>query len=309
MGALLTSSEPLARAAAPPASCNAVRVVESGELAAAWGPAVSALRAQVARLSPAECTDVTLVVQAQRGGVLLTASTSDGRRGERALSRPASLVPVALGLIASVPPEESTESPPTPEEAPTPTALPPPDAPAPPVRTESRPPPTVHLDVALSAGGRFGFPTRVGMAELEARADAVADSWLVAASARFAPFGAHLGAAIPGYAYDEVVLGLGFGRRWTAGAAALDVTVSPELAVMTEEGDLPADGTGGTDSEVRVAAAARVHVPLGDRWKPSLTLDAELAPLARAPLRVDAALPPLPTWTLGLRAGAVGDLL
>ncbi len=307
MAALITSAAPVARAAPSRAPCSAVRVVQSGDLGPGWREAVAALRAEVASLGPSECAEVTFVVQGDKDGVLLTASTLDGRRGQRAVTRPSSLVFVALGLMASIPPEESVEPPPA-AESPSAAELPPPDAPAPPARTAAPPAPTVRLEAALAAGARFGFPTRVGMAELEARADVVAGSWLVVASARFAPFGASLGRTIPGYAYDEIVLGLGFGRRWVAGAAALDVTVSPELAVMTEEGDLPADGAGGTESEARVAAAVRLHLPLGDGWKPSVTVDAELAPLAHA-LRVEAALPPLPTWTLGVRAGAVGDLL
>lgn len=310
-----------AAATEPPEACAAVRVVESGALAPAWRSAVASLRAEVRRLRPAECVEITLVVRPEKDGALLTASAIDGRRGERAIGRPASLVSVALGLIASVPAEESataaaSSTAPSPTQAtqagdaPSPAELPPPDPPAPPARTEAKAPPSVHLEAALAAGGRFGFPTRIAMADLEARADAVAGAWLVIATARFAPFGARLsGRAIPGFAYDEVVLGVGFGRRWVAGDAALDVTLSPELAVMTEEGDLPTDGTGGTDAAARLAAAARLHLPFAQRFKPTLSVDAELVPSTRAALRVDAALPPLPTWTLGLRAGAVGELL
>jgi hypothetical protein len=146
------------------------------------------------------------------------------------------------------------------------------------------------------------------MADLEARADVVAHGWLVLAAVRYAPLGTRVGAdAVPGYAYDEIALSVGFGRRVPLGNAALDITLAAEAVIMTEEGDVPADGVGGTDAQVRVDGAARLVVPLGSRWRPSVTLDTEFAP--PAPIHVDARLPPLPTWTMGLRAGAVGDLL
>ena len=237
----------------------------------------------------------------------LIASTLDGRQAERRIARSASLVPIALGLISSVPPEREASPPETPPEEVPPSAaeLPPPEpvvsrAPVP------LPPPRVQVEIGVAAGVRMGFPTRVAMADLEARAAVVAGGWLVVASARFAPFGVRAG--ISGYSYDEVALGLGFGRRVDLGAAALDVTFSPELVVMTEEGDAPADGVGGTESEARLDVAGLLRLPWGTGWKPTLALDAELAPLSHA-LRADPALPALPTWTLGLRVGAAGNLL
>jgi hypothetical protein len=305
---MLVTTSAVDAGSAPPPPCDAVRVVDAASLGASWRQALVDLRAQVRKLGPAECVEVTLVLAADGERVRLIASTLDGRHAERRVAQASSLVPIALGLITSAPPEGEQPAegpaPPPPSAA----ELPPPDVPvARAVPAEPPAPPRVQVAVAVAVGARAGFPTRVAMMDLEARADVIADGWLVAASLRYSPFGVRSGGA-SGYTYDEVALGLGFGRRVMLGDAALDLTVAPELVVMTQELDAPTDGAGGVESEARLGATARLRLPFGTRWRPLLAIDADLAPLSRA-LVIDSSLPPLPTWTLGLAAGALGDLL
>jgi hypothetical protein len=159
------------------------------------------------------------------------------------------------------------------------------------------------------AGSRIGMPTRVAVAELELRGDVFVDDWFLVATIRYAPLGFTLRRkAIPGYIYDEIQLGLGVGKRVSLGSARVDIALAPAIVIMTEEGDLP-DGTGGTAFGARLNASARIAFGQA-RFRPALVLDAEIAPLVLlSPVRVDPGLPPLPTWTFGLRGGVVGNLL
>jgi hypothetical protein len=97
--------------------------------------------------------------------------------------------------------------------------------------------------------------------------------------------------------------------------ATAPVTVEPEVATPAP---VPPRAPAAQIDEralgfqLSAAAGARVgfHGTGGTRrFNATLTIDADLAPGSiSAPRRVDEALPPLPSWTLGLRAGVAGDL-
>ncbi len=298
-----------ARARGDEPLCTSVRIVPTTPLGSAWSAAISALVAETSRLPASECPDATISVRATRGTLILGITTRHGT-AERAVRSPDALVPIVLGALASVP--VATVAP-TRDEAPaapapaSPVELVEPPAPlAEPVSTPLPPPtPTsIGVDVAVTLGARYGAPTRVLLADVEGRFDITVNRWIFAATLRYAPAGVLFREPIAGYAYDEIDLGLGVGRRIDVGPLRADLLASASIVLMNEEADLNENGTGGDNSDVRLGVTARVVAPLGGPWSLVVAADGEVAPFVVAtPSRVDARLPPMPTWTLGGRAG------
>jgi hypothetical protein len=85
----------------------------------------------------------------------------------------------------------------------------------------------------------------------------------------------------------------------------LDVALSPVLVVVAEEAEVTVDVDGA--AELRVQASLRFLPSLSGVFRPAVTLDGEVVPVSAANEAIT--LPPLPRWTLGLRAGIAGDLL
>ena len=296
-------------ATADGARCTSAQVVESAELTASWRIAVVRLRDELASLR--ECSPSTLSVGPAPGGVRLTFTTTDGRRAERVVTSPGALAEVAVGLVASIPvdvmpPAEDEEA--HDERAEVPVAQPAAEDAAKPAEAANplaaRP---VRVEAGATAGIRLGMPTRVLVTDIELRADVLVEGWFLLAAVRYAPLGVRFASPpIPGYVYDEVVVSIGAGRRFGRPPFVLDAAIATSLAVMTEEGDIP-DGTGGTTSDARIAANARLLFGRS-RVRVAASLYTELAPVGAAPT-VDPTLPSLPTWTLGLGVGVVGDVL
>ncbi len=307
-----------AQARADSAGCAAVVVTSSDPLSDEWERAVADLRAQLARSTG--CAAGTIAIARASRGVALVLTTADGRATRRLVASPDALVAIGLGLVAAIPVESavtpsasaSTASPPaaTGSSSADRIELPPPDAPPrrPPLAPSS---PRFALGVGL--GARLGEPTRVAMGELEARADVIiGDGWLVAASARAAIGTRVAGAAVEGYGYTEYGFALGAGRRLRVGRGAIDLTLSPTLVLVDEEGGrsgVPGDTASGGLTYVRVEAAGRYLFARSEGWRFGVTIGADAAPtmLGAAP-RLDVPLPALPTWTLFARATAVGEL-
>jgi hypothetical protein len=119
-----------------------------------------------------------------------------------------------------------------------------------------------------------------------------------------------------------VSLGVGVGRRFHAGRAAVDLAFEPSFVVMHMEYDAPggseAESWDGTVVTLRADVSARLALPIGDSWVLTLTIDGGLAPSILANptrLQVPESItagnppPPFPAWTGGLRIGASGALL
>ncbi|AKU94867.1 hypothetical protein AKJ09_01531 [Labilithrix luteola] len=302
-----------AEAQARPNACDAVRVGAGNDLPPPWQEAVEALRTRAKTLPRDDCQAVEITVRRDGDRVIASASTADGRRAERAIRTPSDLVPVALGLVASIPPEE--------EERPVATRATPPSSVAPDESKEpdekSRPlpeptPPSLRLSLGAATGVRAGFPTSAGMFEIEGFANLLARDWVVSASVRWVPYGWRFTPGPPGeqYSYQEVALGLGFGRRFTASSLVIDAIASTVLVSSTESTGEGYDSDGGFKAQVRLDAAFRLSLPITRHWSAVAVLDGELDPFhVAAPIRFDPESPPLPTWTIGLRLGASGDLL
>ena len=291
------------------------RVSASTELAPAWADAVADLKRQLAAIPSAESQPLTLSIEPVASAVRIVALADDGRRVERRVGQPAMLVPIALGLVISIPADPSAEtaapqttasaSPPAP---PSPSAVEP--APPAPVPVAPSPMPShataVRLGVAL--GGRFGVPSTISMIDLEARADLRVDRLLLFASFENVPFGFVSGQGLDADAYRESSIALGLGRTIPVGSCALDLAGAPSIVTMRLSRDAP-NHARADDVELRVGISARLDVPLSKSWDFTITADTDVIPDAlRSANRIDP-LPAFPAWTSGLRVGASGALL
>ena len=295
-------------------ACAGVRIEMGADLGQEWEVAVRQLREELARLGRGDCERVTLSVRRERGAVLLVAAGADGRRAERVLEQAAALVPTALGLVLSIPPEPPGS----------PVHVPSAESSSPPVARDRVPEPSpattgaraVSAWLGFGVGARVGQPTSVVMADIEGRADLLLNHWLLMASFRYAPVGIVRDLRLDIDAYHEIAIGLGVGRSLDVGPISFDFALTPTLVAAKMEGDAKAgedrdtDDVRQSDIQLRIGASARGLLPVGRSWRLTFSSDAEIAPAeAAAPVRLDPRLPPLPSWTAGLRVGATGELL
>jgi len=325
------SAAGLAVAFAPVARADegCATVVPAKGLPTLWTVALDELRAQIARLAGSECQPMTLSVEPVDGYARVVATTRDGRRAERIVRRPESLVPTALGLLMAIP-----------EQAP-PASASPAAPPSEPDGTRSlteaartRPTTSIPLPVppavssikgvwtGLSAGLRLTAPTAVTVVDVEARADILFERWLLFTTIRSAVVSCLGQQGLDCDVYTDVSAGAGVGRRVRTGTAAIDVGLEPSVVVMHMEYDLPRGSEGqplqGTLVALRLDASARLALPLGPSWALTVTIDGGLAPTILASptsLPVPAGTggsdqpPPFPAWTGAVRVGATGALL
>jgi hypothetical protein len=283
-------------------------------LGAAWTGALAELRRQVALVPAADCQPMTLSIEPSDGGARVIAVTVDGRRAERHVRHPESLVATALGLLMAIP----TDVPPPAPAPPAVSAVPssPARGPAPPAVVAAAHP-ALGIWAGLATGVRLADPTNVTVLDVEARADLLIDRWLALASIRSAVASCLGKQGVDCDVYNDVSVGLGAGRRFRAGDAAVDVALAPSVVWMHMEYDAGTEASGGQGNEValRLDASARLAVPLGDSWALTLTVDAGLAPsMLASPTRIQlpsgaGVVPPFPAWTGGVRIGASGALL
>lgn len=268
---------------------------------------------------------MTLTVEARDSSVRLVAIGEDGSRAERVVADPASLAPIALGLVLSIPPDpEPREAKAPPASAAAPAPLAPGKAPPeggraaewgqPAGAAALQPAREVQAWLGASVGGRLSAPVAISMADVEGRADVLLDQWLLFAAFRYVPLGLASAQGVDSDVYREIAVSLGAGRRvHLGGNALLDAGVAPSLVAMRMETDRVAGDEGAdqvaNDIELRVGASFRLAVPVARRWAVTVTADADVAPGSVAAQRRVGSMPPFPTWTGGLRVGASGALL
>ena len=297
---------PSAQAAA---RCTGVRIHAADDVGGAWASAVEQLKQQVPAAGPSDCAGVTVSIEpGPSGEAHLAAMAWDGRFTERNVQRPADLAATVLGLIASIPAEGTTADPEQGPASQPSLALSPPEptlAPAP-----AAPPatPPVRLLLGLGAGIRFTAPSPMELLDFEARGDVIVRDWIVSLSLRYAP---SIGPDNSDTTYEELVAGLGVGRRFHLGAESLDVSVLPTVAVMNmqwdeDDPDAKSDGT----AEFRLALHLRWAAPINRFWQLTITADTDLTPAGLDHVeRLGPTAPALPAWTGGVRIGGTGLLL
>lgn len=309
MVAVLFSVIPARSALGEPArkgACDKVTVELAESLSKDWIAAGVDLRSALAT-SEAPCTAVALRLEPAATGARLSATTPDGSIADRAIAHPSALVPTALGLVASLPPD---------------VAPPPPAAPKIVTAEKRSDPPSLHTVVlparpgptslwfGVSTGARIAEPSFLAMMDIEARVTLERGGWLAFGSIRY---GSSLGETLVWAAdasYDEVAGAVGIGRRFPIGATNLDLALVPSL-VSASLGDDDETGVGTPSRlELRVGASAQWWLQTDEGWRVTLTADTDVAPRGlERPLRSDVDEPPLPVWTAGLRLGASGSIL
>jgi hypothetical protein len=280
----------------------------SGELEnAVWREAVASLRLHLQRLDTSRCGETILYLRSGETTATLEAVTRAGQHALRPVRDPALLIPIAMGLLATIPDEPGERFPPSDDsvamrrEGRRPLAV-----------VASAAPAVVDVDLGLTSGARLNFGPPTLLVDIEGRADIAVKGWIVMASARYAA-----NALVPddgptGYSYTEASISAGFGRRVVLGSSLLDVTVAPTIVSVSAAADNPAGGEAEerTAAQTRLAAAVRysLHGPGG--WRFSGIADGDFSPSSmKAPQRLGNSLPTLPRWSLGLRLGVMCDLL
>jgi hypothetical protein len=300
-------------------------VESAGGLEPVWASALADLRRQLTEMPAADCRGVALTVERVPEGVRVVATARDGGRAERIVQRPASLVATGLGLVMTIPRDESAARPPPPAPPPAPSPPSPSLAvqPAPPPPAPAAPAHTVGVELGVEAGGRVAVPGAITMIDVEVHAGVILDQWLLFLSIRDAPLGLFAQQGVDADAYVEAAAGLGVGRRFDVGLATFDVALVPSLVATRMEYDYPpgseSNGFQGNDVELRLGALVRMGLPLSRTWRLTLTVDTDLAPgnlanPARISLPSTITAPPgeptpFPAWTTGIRLGATGALL
>ncbi len=299
------AQEPCARLTAPP------------DLPPGWADAVRDLTRALAELPSTQCSPLALSLEPAEGVIRIVAEAQDGRRAVRSVAQPSLLVPIALGLVISVPPDTVASAP----------SVPSPPTPAPPVAsagvaptfasTSSIAPPratdvaeahTVAVWLGIAVGGRIGVPSTVSMVDVEARADLRIERLLVFVSFRNVPVGFVAGQGFDGDAYHESSIAFGVGRSGPLGPYRLDVSIAPSLVTMRLSKDAPVHARA-DDVELRVGVSARLNVPLWPNWYLTVSADTDVIPdFLRSEERI-APLPAFPSWTSGFRLGVSGAVL
>jgi hypothetical protein len=289
------------------------RLDASPDLSPAWRNAEEDLTAQLSTLPSAPCTPVTLTIESIDGAVRVVAQAADGRRAVRNVGDPSLLVSTALGLVISIPPDDAARAA-SPLASSNPPAVavsvaPPAALPAHPVASATAAPSraaSVWLGVAL--GARYGVPSSVRMAAVEASADLRIDRLLLFVSFESAPIGFVAGQGSDGDAYRESSVAFGVGRSFALASCTLDLSVAPALVSMRLGRDVPTPARA-NDVDLRVGALVRLNVPLSAAWRLTFTADTDVIPDAlRSAVRTDP-LPAFPAWTTGFRAGVSGAVL
>jgi hypothetical protein len=303
-------------AEAQDSACELVSVDAAPGLEPTWLRAADDLRATLAHeLTGQECIALRLQLDPSPDGVLVRVHSADGRETLRTVRDSRALVPVVLGLLATVPVDHPAPPRSDPPAGPSPRPAVPGD-PGPRELADSgglhAAEPAVSAPVGvvlgLSTGIRGGVPTDVAMWDNELRIDAILHAWTLVAQLRYAFLGQVAGIAPDTDVYEEIGLGFGAGKQLEWGRNVLDLTVSPSVVFVNIERDAPVEKAGEL-AQLRIGAAARYRYRLG-LWSFTLTLDSEIAPGSLIRERhPDSSLPPIPAWTLGLRVGAATSLL
>lgn len=105
---------------------------------------------------------------------------------------------------------------------------------------------------------------------------------------------------------SEVSIGLSLGRTLISAPIELTAAFAPSLAVISMEGELDEIEAEGAKLDPRLGIGLRAAWPIAGRWRGIAALGGEVAPGALgdpARRRIDPALPPVPSYSIGLTLG------
>ena len=243
------------------------------------------------RISPAD-RDLAIAV-----------TLADGRSTSRLVHLPEALRPTLEALIV-LPPERrpsapAVDVPPPAPSIPSRQELPPAPSPVLPFAAAE---PRVGIELGGGVGARLAERSYLSLA-VDAFAQMRVGSWLLGTAFRWDFLGQKQAPRVSTFETETVSAGLLVARRKTFGFGALDVGVTPRLAVETQTYEGSAGESSLDATDVRLGAFGRLAFGTG-ALRGLVGLDGELSPTRlRRTLRLDPLLPPLPAWSLGISAG------
>lgn len=278
--------------------CAALGIRVEGELSAQWQAVLERACLDIDERFT-DATAHTRITPVDRD-LTVAVTLADGRSTSRRVHVPEALRPTLEALIV-LPPERRpsaavADAPPPP---PTHQELPPAPPPAPPfVAAEPR----VGIELGGGVGARLASHAYRSLA-VDAFAQVRVGSWLLGTVFRWDFLGQKEAPLVSTFETETVGAGLLVARRQGFGFGALDVGVTPRLAVETQTYETSGGEHSLDSTDVRLGAFARLAFGTG-ALRGLLALDAELSPTRlRRTIRLDPLLPPLAAWSLGVSAG------
>ncbi|MEZ4443588.1 MAG: hypothetical protein R3B72_31240 [Polyangiaceae bacterium] len=279
--------------------CEPARAVgDLDGLPAAWGDALSDLVDATRDPSqPWGCPRALVALAVAGEGATLVVERPGARSMERPVTAPADLVPIGKAMLARA------EAAPPPE-----LPAPPPPASAGPDAATSDAPAAAYLDA--TAAFRYHGTSNVMTAGASLRGTLPVGQLRIGLAGRYTQLVAPLSNQQPELGFTDLGITAILGYqlvdapvRFVAGLTGSVVVVGLETEGPDPIGDL--DDRERDQVDARLGLEARLAVPLGSVFSFLSALEVEMAPAALAQLdrRLDAALPFLPSYVLGLSAG------
>ncbi|NOU31928.1 MAG: hypothetical protein HOO96_28825 [Polyangiaceae bacterium] len=235
--------------------------------------------------------------------LIVEVELEDGRSALRRV-RDIDLLGPTLEALLVLPPRAPAAAAPAPLPTVAISAAIPPTAPS--TRGDAHAHPTANLDAeggsgALRIAGREAYLSLAPALFANLRVG----PWLFGIEARWDAFQSEVTLPAPGFEMETLGSGLSVARRFRPRFGTLDVGVAPRLLAETQSFLQQGNEVADTQTDVRIGTFARLAV--GDATlRFFVGVDFELSPgRIRRRIRIDPALPPLPSWSSGLTAGIV----
>jgi hypothetical protein len=285
-------------AAAAEGPCEDPRLEVQKPLGAPWEDALRATCKDLPRGADGD-PEAHVKVRELGNELVLEVRLADGREAVRLVKSPEAL-PQTLDAVLRLP--VLAPKPPTPPEPKPAAEKTTPPAPEPP-RTRDLPrAETLGIDAGAILGGRVGgsepyislSPTLFGQIRVRGFSIGLSVRWEVIQKS----------ANSHKPEMNTLAAGLVFGRRIGTAPFAVDLGLSPRIAVVTQTTGRRADEVDHSVADLRVAAFGRAYFGSG-QLRFVVETDVELSPAdLQNDRRLDANLPLLPSWGLGLSVGA-----
>ena len=268
----------------------------------AWQLQLDALVEATRQLGqPWSCPAASASLQVEEGVGTLRIERPGAASMSRQLGAPEELVPLGKAMLAR----------PAPPEPPPQITLPPGlgSGEAPGGAASEPQPPRALVEAAATV--RYVGVSELMAVGVAARGTLPFDRWLASLWVRYTAFVADVGDSGADLDYSELVIGGAAGYSLLTEPVRLDAALTVGMAVVDMETQSTAsvqDGPQEVQSGLvdgRVGLELALVVPLTEMFHLPIALDADLAPasLANSDRRLDPLLPPVPAYTLGLRAG------
>ncbi|HEX3597768.1 MAG TPA: hypothetical protein VHU80_21815 [Polyangiaceae bacterium] len=310
----LLSVTPAVSWAGESTACRAAHVSVDGELDTDWRESVERLCEELSTMTDVDSSALLNIVQAGHD-VQVKVTLVGGRTALRVVHSPDDLLTIVEALTVALPPARSAPTPASPavNAAPPNSRLPPaPDArgsavtaaATTPARNRSTEAGGVGVELGFALEGRLsGAPAYISLGAA-AYAGIRPGPWFLGVVARWQPSEALASGSEPDLEMESAGAGFVVAHRvLRSHLIGLDMGASALVLVDTQSTESRTPDEVGSSTDVRFGLLLRALVGTSS-WKFSPSLDADLAPArVRHAVRLDAALPSLPEWSVALELG------